>query len=90
MAGSSGRRVIHGALAALLVLLLPEVVLACPVCFGDPNSTMTHGLNNGIFVLLGVVFLVQSAFVAFFWRLRRTAFAEGRDARCAPLPVEGS
>lgn len=46
---------------------------ACAVCFGDPSSALTKGMNNGILVLLGVVGLVQCGFVALFWTLWRRA-----------------
>ena len=52
-------------------LLSPGVAHACPVCFGDPDSPMVHGMNNGILALLGVVAVVQMGFVAMFvsiWR----------------------
>lgn len=46
---------------------------ACAVCFGDPSSALTKGMNNGILVLLGVVGLVQCGFIALFWTLWRRA-----------------
>ncbi len=36
-------------------LLLPQVVSACSVCFGDPQSPMTQGAVAGVTVLCGVV-----------------------------------
>src|SRR5437763_150649 len=53
-------------LIALLILIAP-IANACPVCFGNPDSPMTKGTNNGIAVLLGVVFFVQIGFAAMFW-----------------------
>jgi len=38
---------------------------------GDADSTMTEGMNNGIFALLGVVAVVQGGFVALFLSIRR-------------------
>ena len=42
---------------------------ACSVCFGDPNSPMTHGAKAGVAVLLGVVVVVLGAIlgVTFYW-----------------------
>jgi hypothetical protein len=67
---------------AAIVVLLPTIAAACPVCFGDPNSAMVKGTNNGIFFLLGVIGFVQvglgAMFIA-FWRRARGLRAR-RDA----------
>ena len=39
-------------------LALPGAAAACATCFGDPQAPMTQGMNNAIFMLLGVVGLV--------------------------------
>ena len=47
---------------------------ACPVCFGNSNSPLAQGTNNGILFLLGIVVFVQIAFAALFvtfWRRAR-------------------
>ncbi len=56
-------------------LQISKPALACAVCFGgDPNSSMTQGVQSGILVLLGVVcsVLVGFASLAIFW-MRRAA-----------------
>jgi hypothetical protein len=55
-----------------LVAIAP-VALACPVCFGAPNDPMVKGVNNGIWVLLALVALVQIGFIAMFWSFWRRA-----------------
>jgi hypothetical protein len=64
-------------LGLLAVMVLgPDVALACPVCFagvGNIDSPMATGMNNGILVLLAVIGAVQCGFVAFFLGLRRRA-----------------
>ncbi len=59
------------------VLLLCWVVAdgahACAVCYGDADSGMTQGMNNGILVLLGIVAVVQIGFVALFLSFRQRA-----------------
>lgn len=57
--------------ALLFAILLPSAAFGCPVCFGDPNSAMTRGANNGILFLLAIVGLVQVGFVALFWSFWR-------------------
>lgn len=59
--------------AAGLAAVLPEAASACAVCFGDPDSAMTAGVNNGILVLLACVGVVQIGFVALFWSFRSRA-----------------
>ncbi len=39
---------------------------ACSVCFKDPDSAMTIGLGQGVFVMLGALGFVFAAFVKFF------------------------
>ncbi len=53
--------------------LVPDFALACGVCYGDPDSPMTKGMNKGILVLLGFVGIVQVGFVALFWNFRKRA-----------------
>lgn len=56
----------HVVVALVVALLVPSVASACPVCYGDPNSPMVKGANNGVWVLLGIVAFVQIGFVALF------------------------
>jgi hypothetical protein len=60
----------NGLLTALM-LSVPRVALACPVCFGQSDSPMAQGVNMGIFFLLGVVGCVLAAFAVFFAYLAR-------------------
>jgi hypothetical protein len=59
------------ALFSTLLIAVPRVALACPVCFGQSDSPMAKGVNMGIFFLLGVVVCVLAAFAAFFVYLAR-------------------
>ena len=68
-------------LQVVRVLLAAAVVLfggssnafACPVCFGAEETHLIDGTKFGMLVLLGLTFLVQGAFVAFFVYLRNRA-----------------
>lgn len=66
------------ALAAVLLLALAPSALACPVCWGSPDDPMVKGVNNGIWVLLGLVAFVQIGFVALFWTFWRRAREQRR------------
>ena len=66
------------AVAALLLITLAPVAFACPVCFGAPDDPMVKGVNNGIWVLLSLVGLVQIGFVALFWSFWRRAREQKR------------
>lgn len=48
-------------------------VLACPLCFGAQETPLIDGAKLGVLVMLGVLFAVQGAFVAFFLYLRKQA-----------------
>lgn len=64
-------------LAAVLLLAVAPSAFACPVCWGAPDDPMVKGVNNGIWVLLGLVGFVQIGFAALFWTFWRRA----RDQR---------
>ena len=56
----------HYTAAVLFLFLVTEAAMACPVCYGDPNSPMVKGTNNGILFLLGVVGILWVGFAALF------------------------
>jgi hypothetical protein len=59
------------AVVTLTLLAIASPALACPVCFGNPNSSMTKGTQAGIFALLLVTVAMLGAFGGFFIYLRR-------------------
>ena len=73
-------------LKSLFVLILLGFVFAqeswaCSVCFGDPNSPMTHGAKAGVAVLLGIIGIVLGGIlaVAVFW-IRRARLLQVQAA----------
>lgn len=58
-------------IAAAVLLALPQLATACPVCFGDPSSPIAKGASNGVLFMIGIVAFVQIGFVALFWSFRR-------------------
>lgn len=50
-----------------------QQLLACSVCYGDPNSAMSKGLTMGVLFLAAVIGLVLAAFACFFITLKRRA-----------------
>jgi hypothetical protein len=48
-------------------------LLACPLCFGAEETPLIDGAKLGVLVMLGVLFAVQGAFIAFFLYLRKHA-----------------
>ena len=53
------------------MLMVASPALACPVCFGAPDSLQVKGMQMGILALLSVTVVVLGAFAAFFLYLRR-------------------
>ena len=45
--------------------------MICAVCFGDPTSPLTTGLNYGIMTLLTILFMVLGGFTVMFLNIRR-------------------
>jgi hypothetical protein len=57
------------------MVALPQISLGCAVCYGDPSSPMTAGLNQAIIFLLGVVGLLLSIIlsaIVYFYRRSKT------------------
>ncbi|MCI0412959.1 hypothetical protein L0222_09185 [bacterium] len=75
------RIVLRVLLLVALATLLMQDAGACAVCFGDPNSSMTHGAKAGVAVLLGVVGVVLCGIggVAFYW-IRRARLLQVQAA----------
>jgi len=62
-----------------IALATPQPLLACAVCFGDPNSPMAIGASWGVLLLIGVTAAVLSAFAGFFFYLvKRSRMALGQ------------
>lgn len=66
-------RALSVCLFVAILALFSDPADACAVCFGEPDSAMTQGINKGIMVLLGVVAVVQVFFVALFFSIRQRA-----------------
>jgi|TARA_B100000073_G_C23489359_1_gene474943 hypothetical protein len=49
----------------ILFIILSNYIYPCAVCYGDPNSPMSHGMNMGILTLLFVVVGILLTIVAF-------------------------
>ncbi|HKY20531.1 MAG TPA: hypothetical protein VJM31_04865 [Vicinamibacterales bacterium] len=55
------------ALTTVALLAVASPALACPVCFGNPNSAQTKGAQAGILALLVVTVAMLTAFGGFFF-----------------------
>ncbi|HEX4567317.1 MAG TPA: hypothetical protein VH138_11835 [Vicinamibacterales bacterium] len=68
-----GVRQIVATIIAVMICAGGATVWACPVCFGAEETTLISGTKLGVLAMLGVLFVVQGAFVAFFLYLRKHA-----------------
>ena len=59
------------AVMTVFLLAFARPALACPVCFGAPDSPQVKGMQMGILVLLAITVVVLGSFAAFFLYLRR-------------------
>jgi hypothetical protein len=60
-------------MAATMLIGGSSSVFACPMCFNAEETSMIDGTKLGVAVMLGVLLVVQGAFVAFFLYLRKHA-----------------
>jgi hypothetical protein len=66
-------RTVRFVVITIVIMSIPAILSACPVCYGAPNSPMTKSSNNAIIFLLGVIGFVQVGFIAMFWSFWRRA-----------------
>ncbi len=54
---------------------MTALLIACPMCFGDANSTEVQAAKAGVFVLLGFIvpLLIAIALIARTWAKRARA-----------------
>jgi type II secretory pathway component PulK len=67
-------------LAALFILLVPSVALACPICFQVEDANTIAGVRAGVIVLMSVTVVVLSAVAAFSIRIWRNEKVNRPDA----------
>ncbi len=67
--------------AALGIVLGPQLAHACSVCFGDPNSDLAKGAVRGVLFMIGVVsfVLIGIASIAGVWIVRARRIQQELD-----------
>ena len=60
-------------LATLVLLGLPRLALACPVCFGESDAPLAQAINTGVIAMLVVVAGMLGSFATFIVYLARRA-----------------
>lgn len=58
-------------LTGLMVVGVPSLVQACPVCLGNPDAPMTKGVSVGILFMLGLLVAMFAGFAGFVFFLAR-------------------
>jgi hypothetical protein len=69
------RTVLRTIFMTVLAVLIAgrSTLFACPACFGAEETSMIDGTRLGVLVMLGILLVVQGAFVGFFLYLRKQA-----------------
>ena len=56
-----------------IIILFPGVLFPCAVCYGNPDSPMSHGMNMGVLTLLGFIgFILCTVLFSIFSISNRT------------------
>ena len=42
----------------IILTIMPRLLFPCAVCYGNPESPMSHGMNMGVLTLMGFIFFV--------------------------------
>jgi hypothetical protein len=69
-------------LTTIMLLAIPRLALACPVCFGGPDSPQTKAAQSGILALLVVTVAMLGSIAGFFFvylRRRIRLFEESNE-----------
>jgi heme/copper-type cytochrome/quinol oxidase subunit 2 len=68
------------AAAVVAAVMLPEMVRACAVCYGNPESDMAKGAAAGVLVLMGIIVSVLAGIVGVtvFWMRRARRYRNAR------------
>jgi len=48
-------------LLSIIIGSIPGILLPCAVCYGNPESPMSHGMNMGVLTLLGFIIFILIA-----------------------------
>ena len=73
-------------LTTAALVALPNLALACPVCFGNADSAQTKGAQAGILALLAVTVVMLASIAGFFFiYLRRRIMMFEEIERREPL-----
>ena len=46
-----------------IIILSSSVLFPCAVCYGNPESPMTHGMNMGVLTLMGFIIFILCVIV---------------------------
>ena len=38
-----------------IIILFPSILFPCAVCYGNPESPMSHGMSMGVLTLMGFI-----------------------------------
>ena len=56
-----------------IIILFSDVLFPCAVCYGNPDSPMSHGMNMGVLTLLGFIgFILCTVLFSIFYISNRT------------------
>jgi len=47
----------------IILTIIPRLLFPCAVCYGNPESPMSHGMNMGILTLMGFIFFVLAIII---------------------------
>ena len=50
----------QGKFIVILTILAPGILFPCAVCYGNPESPMSHGMNMGVLTLMGFIGFILS------------------------------
>ncbi|MGH7975291.1 MAG: hypothetical protein ACREDS_13340 [Limisphaerales bacterium] len=71
---------------AALAAFAPSPLFACAACYGRSDSPLAHGMNWGIFTLMGFIVTVLVSIAAFFVYVVRKEAAALKNTTSQPQP----
>ena len=66
-----------------IIILFSNVLFPCAVCYGNPESPMTHGMNMGVLTLLAfigfILFMVLFSIFSISIRTKKLLIPKEKD-----------
>ena len=66
----------------VLLSFVPGILFPCAVCYGNPESPMSHGMNMGVLTLMGfigfILLVITASIISISIRTKKLTIHKGK------------